>query len=181
MSRVQFPDGFRIEPLRRDHPRKSFRSGQVEVDAWLTTKAFQNQEKRLSVTRVLVNEDTRLAGFYTLATGEVDFSDLPPEVIHKLPRRRLPVAILAWLGVDASFQGQGLGQRLLAQSLRDAYEAGRTFAFIAIILDCVNDQAKAFYQKYDFRELPGHANRLFLGAQQLEVLMEVRSSPEGET
>jgi GNAT superfamily N-acetyltransferase len=171
MKGVRFPDGFRIEPLRREHPRDSFRSGQAEVDDWLATKALQNQEKHLSVTRVLVDDRATLAGYYTLATGEVDFSDLPPEIVRRLPRRRLPVAILAWLGVEQTRHGQGLGKRLLAQALGDCHEAGLTFPFIAVILDCIDENAKAFYRRFDFRELPGHANRLFLATRQLEAMM----------
>ena len=68
---------------------------------------------------------------------------LPPEVVRRLPRRQLPVAVLAWLGIDHGFQGRGLGRLLLAQGLRDCYDASRTFAFIAVILDCVDDTAKA--------------------------------------
>jgi GNAT superfamily N-acetyltransferase len=172
MSEVRFPDGFRVEPLRRDHPRKSFRSGQARVDDWLATRALQNQEKHLSVSRVLLDDRARIAGYYTLATGQVDFSDLPPEIVKRLPRRQLPVAVLAWLGVEQAFQGQGLGQRLLAKALRDCYEADRTFAFIAVVLDCIDDKAKAFYRRFDFQELPGHANRLFLDARQLEAMMD---------
>ena len=33
------------------------------------------------------------------------------------------------------------------------------------------DAAKAFYQHWDFTELPGHPYRLFLGAKQLDALM----------
>jgi GNAT superfamily N-acetyltransferase len=172
VSGVQLPEGYRIETLCRAHPRKQFRCGQEQVDDWLTTKALQNQEKHLSITKVLLDEAGAIAGYYTLATGQVDFSDLPGEVTKRLPRRMLPVAILAWLGVGADRQGQGLGQRLLAQALRDCYEAGKTFAFVAVILDCINDAAKAFYRRYDFQELPGLPYRLFLSAGQLEAMME---------
>ncbi len=79
---------------------------------------------------------------------------------------------MAWLGVEQASQGQGQGQRLPAQALRDAYEADRTFAFIAVILDRVDEKAKAFYRKFDFQELPGHPNRLFLATRQLEAIME---------
>ncbi len=169
---VRFPEGFRLETLRREHPRPKFRSGQRQVDDWLATKALQHQEKRLSVTRVLLDGVGGLAGYYTLATGQVDFSELPADVVRRLPRRQLPVAVLAWLGVDQGFQGRGLGGLLLAQALRDCHDAGKTFSFIAVILDCVDDAAKAFYQRYDFQELPGHPYRLFLSAAQLDVLME---------
>lgn len=172
MSGVRFPEGFRLEPLRRDHPRKRFQSGEEAVDDWLSTKAFQNQEKHLSATKVLLDGAGSIAGYYTLATGQVDFGDLPPEVARGLPRRALPVAVLAWLGVGSAHQGQGLGKLLLAQALRDCFDAGKTFAFIAVILDCLNDKARAFYQHWDFAALPGHPYRLFLSARHLEALME---------
>ena len=171
MSGVRIPDGFRLEPLRRQHPRKSFRCGQEAVDDWLATKALQHQEKRLSVTKVLLDGDGPIAGYYTLATGQVDFGDLPPDVTKRLPRRLLPVAVLAWLGVGVAYQGRGLGRVLFAQALRDCHEAGKTFAFVAVILDCIDDAAKAFYRRWDFEEVPGHPYRLFLSAQRLAALM----------
>jgi hypothetical protein len=42
---------------------------------------------------------------------------------------------------------------------------------VAVILDRLNDQAKAFYQKWDFAELPGHPGRLFLSTGRLENMM----------
>jgi GNAT superfamily N-acetyltransferase len=168
---VVFPSGFSLEPLQRDHPRRTFDCGQAEVNDWLRSKAFQNQEKRLSATKVLLDRDGAIAGYYTLATGQVDFGDLPSELARKLPRRALPVAILAWLGVSAVHQGQRLGDLLLAQSLRDCYEAGQTFAFVAVILDCVDGRAKTFYQRWDFAEMPGNPFRLFLSSQTLAAMM----------
>ena len=171
MSEVRFPEGFRLERLRRDHPRKQFRSDESAVDDWLAGKALQSQEKHLSVTKVLLDETGAVAGYYTLATGQVDFGDLPAEERKRLPRRALPVAVLAWLGVSTEQQGRGLGRLLLAQALRDCYEAGKTFAFVAVILDCVGDAAKAFYTRWDFEELPGHPYRLFLSAKRLSAMM----------
>ena len=171
MSDVRFPAGFRLERLCKSHPRKTFSSGQTQVDDWLATKALQNQDKHLSATKVLLDEAGAIAGYYTLATGQIDFGDLPAEAAKKLPRRMLPVAAIAWLGVAADRHGQGLGRRLLAQALGDCYEAGRTFAFIAVILDCVDDRAKEFYQHFDFNPLPGHPYRRFLTADRLEAMM----------
>jgi GNAT superfamily N-acetyltransferase len=172
VSGISFPDGLQLERLKREHPRSRFRCGQADVDQWLATKALQHQEKQLSVTKVLVGDQRAIAGYYTLATGQVDFSELPAELAKWLPRRVLPVAVLAWLGVSDGRQGQGLGRLLLAQALRDCYEAGKTFAFIAVILDCVSDAAKAFYQHWDFEPLPGHPYRLFLSAKRLAAMME---------
>ncbi len=171
MKSVPFPSGFRLESLAREHRRKDFVSGQRQVDEWLTTKALQNQEKHLSVTKVLLDEHGAIAGYFTLATGQVDFGDLPAEVSKKLPRRMLPVAIIAWLGVAHSRQGQGLGRLLLAQALRDCYDAGKTFAFIAVVLDSIDDASRSFYEHFEFAQLPGRPYRLFLSAKLLEALM----------
>jgi len=171
MNDVRLPPGLRLEQLRREHPRRRFHSGEQRVDQWLTTKALQQQNKHLSVTKALLDEAGAIVGYYTLATGQVDFGDLPVELVKQLPRRVLPVAVLAWLGIDAKYQGRGLGGVLLAQALRDFWEAGKTFAFVAVILDCINDQAKRFYQHWNFQELPGHPYRLFLSAYRLKAMM----------
>lgn len=171
---VAFPAGFRLELLRREHPRASFESGQAQVDQWLRSQASQSQAKRLSTTRVLVDESGQLAGFYTLATGQVDFGDLPAEIVKKLPRRALPVAVLAWLGVAKTRQGHGLGSRLLAQALVDCHNAGQTFPFVAVVLDTVDERSKSFYQRWDFREITGRPSRLFLSVAALEALMRTR-------
>jgi GNAT superfamily N-acetyltransferase len=169
---VRFPEGFRLEGLRREHPRRRFRCGDEKVDDWMAAKALQHQEKHLSATKVLLDPAGAIAGYYTLATGQVDFGDLPGELTKRLPRRTLPVAVLAWLGVDTAHQGRGLGRLVLAQSLRDCWEAGKTFAFVAVILDCASAAAKAFYCRWDFEEVPGHPYRLFLSAKRLAAMME---------
>ena len=171
MKEISLPDGMRWEGLRREHPRKGFDCGEAAVNDWLRSTAWQHQTKHLSATKVLLDDSGAIAGFYTLAIGQVDFGDLPIEISRTLPRRALPVAVLAWLGVNLSHQGDGLGSLLLAQALRDCHEAGRTFAFLAVILDAVNDRAKTFYERWDFVELPGHPYRLFLSVGQLEALM----------
>ncbi|MCC6124649.1 MAG: GNAT family N-acetyltransferase [Pirellulales bacterium] len=172
MNGARFPEGFHIARLERRHPRSDFHCGKGEVDDWLATRALQHQEKKLSVTRVLLDRAETIAGFYTLASGQIDFSDLPPDIVKHLPKRELPVAVLAWLGVNSAHQGRGLGGLLLAQALRDCYEAGKTFAFIAVILDCLDDAAKSFYLKWDFQELPSYPYRMILSANKLEAMME---------
>jgi hypothetical protein len=81
------PTGFRWERLKRNHPRRRFSCGQPEVGQWLRTKAWRHQKKHLSVTKVLLDADDAIAGYYTLATGQVDFSDLPAHLAKRLANR----------------------------------------------------------------------------------------------
>jgi GNAT superfamily N-acetyltransferase len=170
LSGPRFPEDWSIEVLDKSHPRRKFQSGNNDVDEWLKKSALQSQKKHLTTTKVLLDAEREIVGYYTLAFSQVDFSDLPSNLVKKLPRRQLPVGVLAWLGVDRSYQGRGIGQRLLATSLVDCYEASHTFAFIAVILDCVDKQAKQFYQQFDFNELPGYPMRLYLPFKSLEDL-----------
>jgi GNAT superfamily N-acetyltransferase len=171
VSGVSFPLGFSLQVLRRAHPRREFKSGEKLVDDWLATKALQQQNKHLAVTKVLLDPTGLIAGYYTLATGQVAFDQLPVEIATGLPKRLLPVAWLAWLGVDTRHQGQRLGQRLLAQALADCYYAGQTFPFVAVVLDCLHERVKEFYERWNFRELPSHPLRLYLSATELDRLM----------
>ena len=169
---VRFPEGWRVEILAKSHKRRDFKSGQTEVDVWFQSSALQSQSKHLSVTKVLLDDCGAIVGFYTLATSQVDFSDLPWSITKKLPQRQLPVAVIAWFGINQSFQAKGLGKRMLATALRDCYNASQTFAFVSVLLDCVSDSAKDFYLQFDFQELPGYPMRLFLAAESLRAMVE---------
>ena len=171
MKDIRFPPGTELSLLARGHPRKAFQSGQPQVDDWLWTKALQQQEKHLSVTKVLLDSTGAILGYYTIAPGQVAYGDLPAEFVKKLPKRPLPTAVVAWLGVGEQHRGQGLGARLLAHALRDCYEAGRTIPFVAVIIDCLDEAAKQFFQKFDFEEVPGNPYRLYLGSTRLEAMM----------
>jgi GNAT superfamily N-acetyltransferase len=168
---VSWPDGFSIEQLNQKHKRKSFRCGIAMVDDWLIKRARQSQSKRLSVTKVLLKQPDMVAGYYTLAIGQVSFDALPQEFSKKLPSTLLPILTLAWLGVDQRYQGQGFGQRLLAQALADCYRTGEIMPFVAVLLDCASLPAKSFYQQYDFEELPGHPMKLMLPWKLLKKMM----------
>jgi ribosomal protein S18 acetylase RimI-like enzyme len=85
------------------------------------------------------------------------------------------------MGVDRSFQGRGIGNHLLATALVDCYQASQTFAFIALILDCIDEHAKRFYQRFDFAELPGYPMRLYLPFKSLESLARGKSRNRDKT
>lgn len=171
MTLVRWPEGFFIEQLDKHHKRSEFRSGVTDVDDWLKKRARQAQDKRLSVTRVLVEAPGTIAGYYSLAMGQVSFDELPHSMARKLPSTLLPIITLAWLGLAMPYQGRGLGKRLLAQALSDCHSTGQMMPFVAVLLDCATEHAKAFYQRFDFQELPGHPMTLMLPWKLLDAMM----------
>ena len=106
MKPIIFPFGMRAERLARKHPRSKFQCGESRCRIGLTTKALQHQEKNLSVTKVLLDAAGNIAGYYTLATGQIDFGELPMDVRRNLPRRTLPIAVLAWFGIAADIRAR---------------------------------------------------------------------------
>lgn len=174
MTAVSFPDGFHLSRLEKAHQRDVFDCGEERVNAWFKDNARQAMEKHLSVTRVLTTEDNEVAGFYTLAMGQVLFDALPPPIAHKLPKTTIPIITLAWLGVERRFQGQGLGKRLLASALHDCFLAGEQLPFIAVILDALSQASRRFYERFDFEPLPGHPMKLFLSYTRLSAMMTRR-------
>jgi hypothetical protein len=59
------------------------------------------------VTKVLLDPSGEIAGYYSLATAQADFGDLPAEITKRLPRRGLPLAVLAWLARGSHREGGG--------------------------------------------------------------------------
>lgn len=171
---VAFPDGLKTESLGIEHrkARAAFDCCVKEVNDWLRAQAWQSQQKNLSSTTVLVDNTGVIAGFYTIAISTVDFSLLSEELAKGLPKRHLPVMTFAWLGVDRKFQGRRLGERLLADALLRCQQAGVLAGFIGVVVDCLSDQVKRLYQRFDFAELPGHPMKLFLPKSLLDKLAQ---------
>lgn len=158
--------------LEKNHNKKTFNSGEPLVDEWLKTKARQSQDKRLSITNVLIDEK-EIKGFYTIAIGQISLEDLSDQEFKKLPKGLVPIVTLAWLGLDKSLHGKGYGDKLFIHSLVHCYKTGLRFPFVALILDCLSNDAKSFYQRYDFKELPGHPLKLFISWKTLKTIAEV--------
>ena len=70
--------------------------------------------------------------------------------------------LLAWLGVDSRFQGQGLGQVLIFDVLRRARIIAQQTALHGVILDALNDRAKALYLRLGFIPLKDEEWGLFM-------------------
>lgn len=171
MKPPNFPAGYSLSKLRREQDRSNFRCENPKVNDWLKTKALQHQDKRLSSTKVVLNPAQQVCGFYTLVTGQIDFGDLPPEEARSLPKRSLPTAVLAWLGVDERHTRRGLGDFLVVSALRDCYDASQIFSFVAVVVDCLDENSRAFFMQYDFQPIPANPFRLFLSTRHLDVMI----------
>src|SRR4051794_37917810 len=111
--------GFACQPLE-DHDRASFSCGVPALDDFLKTKA-RKENRTFGAVMILapVDEPSRIAGFYTLASHSIDLADLPESLRKKIPKYpNVPVTLLGRLAVALDFRGQGLGEHLLIDALK---------------------------------------------------------------
>ena len=161
---------WQIEALdKARHERRSFCCGVDELDRYLAQTA--RQAEQLDTGRTFVAVDfadqgdsdgkRQVAGYFTLAMASIDIESLPQAQRRALPNP-VPAALLARLAVDQRHQRQGLGEHLLINALHRLVEAANTAAAYAVVVDAMNETAKAFYLEYKFIELTDDPMRLFL-------------------
>jgi GNAT superfamily N-acetyltransferase len=153
--------GFIIEPLG-SHDRSTFSCGAPPLDRYLREQASQDVKRLMAGCFIAVEAATHtLAGYYTLAATSVPATDLPPDVLKRLPRYPLlPAALIGRLAVDQRFHRKGLGGALLADAALRVLK-GDTKAF-ALIVEAKDENALTFYRLQGFHPFASRPLSLFL-------------------
>lgn len=164
-------DELRIEPIAKHHIRKAFSCRKPARAEYLQRHARQNDEKNIAKSFVAVDESDAVLGYYSISAFSIEYKELPKDISRSMPGYPVPAALLGKLAVDASTEGQGLGTRLLIDALQRIVTASQELAVKAVIVDAIDDEAKAFYLKFGFIELPGHRLKLFLPIETIKALL----------
>ena len=168
MSR-ELPFEYRIEPLGGAHHRASFHSGAAELDHYLHHRAGQDARRKAAAVFVLLDTSGAIAGYFTLSAYGIRLGELPQAIARKLPRYPLlPATLLGRLAVDQSYRGQGLGRFLLMDASHRSWKNTAEVASIGVVVEALDDAARAFYLHHEFVELQGHPNKLFLAMSTVE-------------
>jgi len=154
---------WRIERLSRLHDRSAFTCGKPPLDDFIRRFVTQYEKRNLGRTFVAIRQDeTRVEGYYTLASSSVAFEHVPEESARKLPKHPMPVVLLARLAVDCKAQGQKLGEKLLIDALSRCLGLADQLGIHAVEVDAIDEQARSFYLKYGFVSLRDDPRHLFL-------------------
>lgn len=92
--------------------RENFDCGVPELNEYLKKYARQNHKKGIAKTVVAIPEvgNGDVAGYYSIAVGEIKREFLPENYRRGLPRYPVPAMLVGKLAVDVSMQGSGLGK-----------------------------------------------------------------------
>ena len=150
----------RIEKLRRSHGIESFDCNREALNRFLIRYALQYQQAGASQTYVALSEE-EVVGYYTLVVGQVEYEDAPERLTKGLARHPVPVMVLARLAVASGWQGKGLGAGLLKDAMLRTIQAADIAGIRAFAVHAKDDQAKAFYERFDFLPSPVDPYHLF--------------------
>lgn len=156
----------RFEPLdKKRHNRAAFSCEQESLDRYLKEHANQEIKKRVAAVYVLTPDGKTIAGYYTLSQYAIEAGHLPAELVQllHLPKYdKLPATLLGRLARSKEFKRRGLGELLLMEALKRALEQSRNIASLAVVVDAIDENARAFYRRYGFIDIPNRPDRLFL-------------------
>lgn len=150
---------YRVEPLA-DHDLNQFDCGNAELDEWLRRHA-RSATGAGTRTYVLVDHEGAVVGYFAITPHLLEREDAPRRFARGAARQ-IPAILLAKLALDSSVQGQGLGAELLIHALATIVAAARRAGGRVVLVDAIDDDARAFYEHYDFLALPDRLDRLMI-------------------
>lgn len=160
----------RIEKLRRDHRVENFDCGQEALNRFLIRFALQSQLSNSSQTYVALSDD-EIVGFYMVVFGDVTYDDAPERLRKGVARHPIPLMVLARLAVASTWSGKGIGSGLLKDALERTLAAAEIAGLRALAVHAKDDEARRFYERFDFIASPSDPMHLFVLLKDVRALI----------
>ena len=152
----------RLEVLERRHKPllRGFDNQEESLVTYLKRFALRHAERDLLSKTYLaistINEEERLAGYFSLTTVSVQRNTLEPvETLSSLPRFPVHGVLLSRLAIDRRVQGQGLGRYLFEEALKITLTLAHSgpITFRLFVTDAMSEDAVLFYEKFSLMRL----------------------------
>ncbi|WP_027443845.1 GNAT family N-acetyltransferase [Erythrobacter cryptus] len=160
-----------VKKLDASHEVDAFDCGKEPLNRFLQRHALVNQKAGSAQTWVVCRGEQRVVGYYSLAVGAVEHAGAPGRVSKGLARHPMPVMLLARLAIDRSEQGKGLGKALLRDALLRTAQAADIAGIRALLVHAKDDEARAWYERFDFEPSPSDPYHLFLLMKDLRAIL----------
>lgn len=159
-----------IQKLSAEHGLNDFDCGRDELNLFLKKYALVNQRAESSQTYIACIKK-QVAAYYSLTVGSILRSEAPERIKKGLPKYPIPVMILARMAVDQQHQGRGLGKALLKDALLRTANAADIAGIRALLVHAKDEEAKAFYEYFNFDPSPTNPQHLFLIMKEIKRLV----------
>ncbi len=161
------------ELLNSTHKKNEFNCGQELLDNYLHRQASQDVKRHLSACFIIADKNDNVKGYYTLSNSSIDKELIPDNIKNKLPKsyNDIPVTLLGRLARDKNIKGERIGETLLLDALKRSFDTSIKIGSMAVIVDPVDQDAKNFYLKYGFIELPD-SEKMFMTMKTISTLFK---------
>lgn len=149
------------QALNASHPLGDFDCGKPTLNDWLVRHALQAQASGSARTCVVVEGD-RVVGYFSLAVGQVDATEVPDRIRKGMGRFPIPVVILARLAVSLRDQGKGIGIGMLQEAIRRTVAIAEQAGVRALLTHPIDEEASRFYRRFGFESSPIREQQLLL-------------------
>ncbi len=168
------PSRFRLESIAEHHDVALFDCQNTYLNLFLREKALAETSRDLSLTFVLLDvsfSPPLVVGYFTLRADSYYLEASPG--VHSIP-----VVELVCLARDITRRGQGIGDYLLIEALRNVKAAADLIGIAGLHL-AYTDEGKELYDRYNFGEHPlsYRTDLLFLP---INVIRQIISEAEAE-
>jgi len=131
--------------------QKEFDCNNKMINRFVKKNLKKRVKRHLSQAYVLLDENERFVGFYTLDSFAIAKNDF--ELEENKPSLGLPpivpVVKLSMIGIDKSLQGKGLGKRLLRDVFLKVYQISQLAGCVGLYL-LAEKEAIPFYENLGF-------------------------------
>ena len=149
------------QALGANHVLEDFDCGKPGLNDWLLRHARQAQASGSAKTFV-VTDGHRLAGYYSLAVGQIDTLEAPDRVRKGMGGYPIPVVILARLAVAMQDHGRGIGIGMLQDAIRRTVAISEQAGVRALLTHPIDVDAERFYLRFGFEASPAQEKQLLL-------------------
>lgn len=139
----------------KDVQKSKLKSFDCEIEVlneFLSRYSQKNDSLGISKTFVAFDENEKIVGYFTLATAQISFEEIPDEYKGKLPKYPIPALRIARLAVDKEMKGKGVGKWLLKQIFIKILQVAEITGLYFILVDA-KETSKTFYEHYGFIKL----------------------------
>lgn len=138
-----------IKDIQQKSRLKSFDCKIDVLNEFLSKYAQKNDKLGIGKTFIALNQQDKIVGYFTLATAQVAYQEIPDDYRGKLPKYPIPALRIARLAVDKELEGKGVGKWLLAQAFIKIIQVADVTGIYFIIVDA-KETSKSFYEQYGF-------------------------------
>lgn len=143
--------------LRPSDAISGFVCDSEEQTDWLVNHARQaNAVGNTKVFVVVERESDRVVAYYAWTMATIAIVDAPERLRKGAGRYPQPMALLARLGVDRDFEGQGIGAALLQDVVSRTATIGTEIGCRGLLVHAESERARDFYRHLipEFEESP---------------------------